>query len=80
MHKQKWSDFFGAVCAATTVGVVAAGAKHMQKKYGIKNVSTLMDYKQIVNYAFEKLVWDNDKLLESIVSKLASPKAEETEK
>lgn len=80
MRKQKWSDFFGAVCAATTVGLVAAGAKHMQKKYGIRNVSTLMDYKKIANYAFEKLVWDNDKLLESVGTKLISQKAEETEK
>ena len=47
MRKQKWSDFFGAVCAATTVALVAASAKHVQKKYGVRNVSTLMDYKKI---------------------------------
>ena len=46
MRKQKWSDFFGAVCAATTVALVAASAKHVQKKYGVRNVSTLMDYKK----------------------------------
>lgn len=31
MRKQKWSDFFGAVCATATVALVAASAKHVQK-------------------------------------------------
>ena len=80
MRKQKWSDFFGAVCAATTVALVAASAKHVQKKYGVRNVSTLMDYKKFANYAFEKLILDNDKLSEFVGTKLAEAKAEETEK
>ncbi len=79
MRKQKWSDFFGAVCATATVALVAASAKHVQKKYGVRNVSTLMDYKKIANYAFEKLVLDNDKLLESVGTKLTTAKAQETE-
>lgn len=80
MRKQKWSDFFGAVCATATVALVAASAKHAQKKYGVRNVSTLMDYKKIANYAFEKLILDNDKLPEIVGAKLAVAKAEETEK
>lgn len=70
MRKQKWSDFFGAVCGAATVAAVALGAKHMQKKYGVRNVSTLMDYKKVANYAFEKLVLDNEKLLDAVGSKM----------
>lgn len=69
MRKQKWSDFYGAVCATATVTVVALCAKHVQKKYGVRNVSTLMDYKKIANYAFEKLVLDNEKLLEAVGSR-----------
>ena len=80
MRKQKWSDFFGAVCATATVALVAESAKHVQKKYGVRNVSTLMDYKKIANYAFEKLILDNDKLPEIVGAKLAVAKAEETEK
>lgn len=70
MRKQKWSDFFGAVCGSATVTAVALGAKHMQKKYGVRNVSTLMDYKKVANYAFEKLVLDNEKLLDAVDSKM----------
>ncbi|MGN0519497.1 MAG: hypothetical protein ACI4LB_02040 [Candidatus Fimenecus sp.] len=80
MCKQKWSDFFGAVCATATVAIVAASAKHMQKKYGVRNVSALMDYKKVANYAFEKLVLDNDKFLAGVGAKLAAAKVEETEK
>ena len=80
MRKQKWSDFFGVVCATATVALVGASAKHVQKKYGVRNVSTLMDYKKIANYAFEKLILDNDKLPEIVGAKLAVAKAEETEK
>ncbi|MCI5738560.1 MAG: hypothetical protein MR290_02055 [Ruminococcus sp.] len=80
MRKQKWSDFFGAVCATATVALVAASAKHVQRKYGVRNASTLMDYKKIANYAFEKLILDNDKLPEIVGAKLAVAKAEETEK
>lgn len=72
MRKQKWSDFYGAVCGAATVATVALGAKHMQKKYGIRNVSSLMDYKKIVNYAFEKFVLDNEKLLDAVGSKMGA--------
>lgn len=72
MRKQKWSDFYGAVCGAATVAAVALGAKHMQKKYGIRNVSSLMDYKKIVNYAFEKFVLDNEKLLDAVGSKMGA--------
>ena len=70
MRKQKWSDFFGAVCGAATVAAVALGAKHMQKKYGVRNVSALMDYQKVANYAFEKLVLDNEKLLDAAGSKM----------
>lgn len=70
MRKQKWSDFFGAVCGAATVAAVALGAKHMQKKYGVRNVSSLMDYQKVANYAFEKLVLDNEELLYAVGSKM----------
>lgn len=74
MRKQKWSDFFGAICASAAVATVAAAAHHVQKKYGVKNVSTLMDYKKVGNYALEKLVFDNDKLFDSISMKLTAAK------
>jgi len=72
MRKQKWSDFYGAIFGAVTVAAVALGAKHMQKKYGVRNVSSLMDYKKIANYAFEKFVLDNEKLLDAVGSKMST--------
>ncbi len=72
MRKQKWSDFFGAIYGTATIAAVALGAKHMQKKYGIRNVSSLMDYKRIANYAFEKFVLDNEKLLDAVGSKMGA--------
>lgn len=70
MQKQKWSDFFGLLCASATVAVVAASARHMQKKYGVRNVSSLLDYKKVANDAVEKLLFDNDKLFEMVGDKL----------
>lgn len=80
MRKQKWSDFFGALCATATVAGVVATANHMQKKYGVKSVSSLMDYKRIANYALDKFLFDNEKLLASIEEKINKVKVTETEK
>lgn len=77
MKSGKWSNFWGAVCATATLGTVYVSVKRVRKKYGIVHVSSLLDYRKIGNYALDKFLFDNDRFLEKIVTKL--PTAENTE-
>ncbi len=72
MNKRKWLNFQGSLLAGTTLVGIAACAKHVQKKYGEKPSGFSIDYKGLANYAFEKFVLNNDKVLELIGSKLDS--------
>lgn len=80
MKKQKWSNFFGAVLAGTTLECVSLCVKHVRKKYGEKRGRLTVDYQGIAEYAFDKFVLNNDKLLASVGEKLdAAENRRETE-
>lgn len=70
MQKQKWSSFYGAILAGVTLECVAIGVKHMRKKYGEKNRGFLVNYQRLAEYAFDKFVLNNDKLLASVGTRL----------
>ena len=64
MRKTKWSNFAGAVLGSTTLLVTAAAARHMQKKYGEKYTAFRADLSHMAEYAFERLVLNNPKVVE----------------
>lgn len=70
MQKQKWSNFYGTVLAGVTLECVALCIKHMRKKYGEKHHGFSVNYQGITEYAFDKFVLNNDKLLASVSEKL----------
>lgn len=70
MQKQKWSNFHGTVLAGVTLECVAICVKHMRKKYGESQHRLSVNYQGIAEYAFDKFVLNNDKLLASIGEKL----------
>ncbi|MEZ3496897.1 MAG: hypothetical protein K1V97_04940 [Lachnospiraceae bacterium] len=70
MKKQKWSNFYGAVFAGVTLECVALCIKHVRKKYGEKRSGFSVDYQGIAEYAFDKFILNNDKLLASVGEKL----------
>ncbi len=74
MRKQKWSNFFGAIGACTALSCVAVCARHVQKKFGEKPGGFSIDYRGIAEYAFDKFVLNNEKLLLSIGDKLENDK------
>ena len=57
MRKTKWLNLQGSVLAATTLAAVAAGARHVQRKYAGKKSSLFtFDKEYLTNYAFERFV------------------------
>ena len=71
MRKTKWLNLQGSVLAATTLAAVAAGARHVQRKYAGKKSSLFtFDKEYLTNYAFERFVLDNDKVTNFINSHL----------
>lgn len=72
MNKRKWLNFQGTLLAGTTLAAIAVCAKHVQKKYGEKPSGFSVDYKGLANYAFEKFVLNNEKVLDMIGSRLES--------
>lgn len=70
MRKQKWSNFYGTVLAGVTLECVALCVKHVRKKYGEKPHGFSVNYQGIAEYAFDKFVLNNDKLLASVGEKL----------
>lgn len=70
MQKQKWSNFHGTVLAGVTLECVALCIKLVRKKYGEKHHGFSVNYQGIAEYAFDKFVLNNDKLLASVSEKL----------
>lgn len=70
MRKQKWSNFYGTVLAGITLECVALCVKHVRKKYGERRSGFSVDYQGIAEYAFDKFVLNNGKLLASVGEKL----------
>lgn len=63
MRKTKWLNLQGSVLAASTLAVVAASVLHVEKKYGGKKSSLIsFDKEYLTNYAFDRLILDNDKV------------------
>lgn len=81
MRKQKWSNFYGTVLAGITLECVALCVKHVRKKYGERRSGFSVDYQGIAEYAFDKFVLNNGKLLASVGEKLdAAENRKEAEK
>lgn len=70
MQKQKWSNFYGTILAGVTLECVALCIKLVRKKYGEKHHGFSVNYQGIAEYAFDKFVLNNDKLLASVSEKL----------
>lgn len=70
MRKGKWSNLFGSIFAATTVGAVAVASKHFSKKYGQKTNNEKiipLEFGKIINSGIDKFLnTDDDQLLSKI--------------
>ena len=70
MKNGKWSNLFGGICAATTIGTVAAVSRHFTKKYGqkINNEKIVpLELGKIINSGIDKFLnTDDDQLLSRI--------------
>lgn len=63
MRHKKWLNLQGTLLAGCTIFAVHATSKHCQKKYGERAKPFQVNYANIANYAFEKLVLNNEKTL-----------------
>lgn len=77
MRKQKWTNLKGTLLAGGALAGVWACAKHVQKKYGERPSGFSVDYKGVAEYAFQKFILNNEKVLDLIGSKLDIPEIEE---
>ena len=70
MKKGKWSNLFGSIGAAATIGTLAVIGRHLSKKYGqkINNEKLIsLEINKVLNAGIDKFLHTDD---EEILSKI----------